>query len=148
MITVSGGPDPYASFRFVVSIDGFTQGIFTDCTLPSIEWDVQEIKEGGLNTYTHQLPGRRKGAKVTLKRGLIRDSMLAWYTEIMGERFAIARKRVDITLLDSRRRPVLKWSCSEAYPTKWSGPELKSADSSVAAETLELACAAVTFQRL
>ena len=68
--------DPHLGFRFGVVIEGIPQGIFTECTLPNIEWETQEIKEGGLNTYTHQLPGRRKGAKVTLKKGLLKESIL------------------------------------------------------------------------
>jgi len=139
--------DPHASFRFAVQISGITEAIFTECTLPNIEWDVQEIKEGGLNTYTHQLPGRRKGAKITLKNGLVRDSLLNWYSQMMSERFENVRKDIDIILFDSQHRPVIKWSCSGAYPTKWTGPNLKTADSSVATQTLELACAAVTFER-
>ena len=147
MISLPSGLEPHASFRFLVEIAGITQGVFTDCTLPNIEWDVQEIKEGGLNTYTHQLPGRRKGAKVTLKKGLVKEGLLDWYSDMMSERFASARKTVDITLLDARHRPVIKWSCAGAYPTKWTGPDLKTGDNSVATQTLELACSAVTFER-
>ena len=139
--------DPHASFRFAVEISGITEGIFTDCTLPNIEWDVQEIKEGVLNTYTHQLPGRRKGAKITLKKGLIRDSLLSWYSDMMSERLRNIRKDVDIILFDSEHHPVIKWSCFGAYPTKWTGPELKTSENAVATQTLELACSAVTFER-
>jgi phage tail-like protein len=114
--------------------------------MPSIEWETKEVKEGGLNTYVHQLPVRRKPSKVTLKRGLIRDAFLDWYTEIMNEDFTNARKTVDITLFDSQHNAVLKWTCQKAYPIKWSGPDLKAGDNAVATETLELACAAVTFE--
>jgi phage tail-like protein len=147
MVSGPHSRDPHASFRFAVEIAGITEAIFTDCTLPNIEWDVQEIKEGGLNTYTHQLPGRRKGAKITLKNGLVRDSLLNWYSDMMSERFENTRKNVDIILFDSMHRPVIKWSCAEAYPTKWTGPDLKTAENAVATQTLELACAAVTFER-
>ena len=139
-------PDPHAYFRFIVEVSGITQGVFTDCTLPNIEWETQEIKEGGLNTYTHQLPGRRKGTKITLKKGLVRDELLEWYSDMMSERFEGVRKTVDITLFDSEHGPVIKWSCEKAYPVKWTGPDLKTQDSAIATQTLELACAAVTFE--
>jgi phage tail-like protein len=139
--------DPHPGFRFIVEIEGIAQGIFTDCTLPDIAWDVQEIKEGGLNTFTHQLPGRRKGAKITLKKGLVREALLDWYSDMMSERFTNTRKTVDITLLNSTHRPVIRWICADAYPTKWTGPTLKTSDSAIATQTLELACAEVTFVR-
>jgi phage tail-like protein len=144
---LSSIPDPHASFRFVVEIAGITQGVFTDCTLPNIEWETQEIKEGGLNTFTHSLPGRRKGAKITLKKGLVRDELLDWYADMMSERFRDSRKTVDITLFNSTHGAVIKWSCEKAYPTKWTGPELKTQENAVATQTLELACASVTFER-
>ena len=139
--------DPHATFRFVVSIRGMTVGVFTDCTLPNIEWEVQEVKEGGLNNYIHQLPGRRKAAKITLKKGLIRDAILDWYSDVMGQRFRRMRKTVDITLYSALHRPIIKWSCAKAYPTKWTGPDLKTAENTVATHTLELACAEVTFEK-
>jgi phage tail-like protein len=139
--------DPHVSFRFVVEIDGIRQGVFTDCTLPNIEWESQEIKEGGLNTYTHQLPGRRKGAKIVLKKGLIRDALLDWYGDMMSERFEGVRKTVNITLFNAQHGAVIKWSCENAYPTKWSGPDLKTQDNAIATQTLELACAGVTFEK-
>lgn len=142
-----GNQDPHANFRFLVEVSGIPQGIFTECTLPNIEWETQEIKEGGLNTYTHQLPGRRKGAKITLKKGIIKEEMLTWYSDMMSERFAETRKIVDITLFNALHEPVIKWSCAQAYPTKWTGPDLKTQDNAVATQTLELACAGVTFEQ-
>jgi phage tail-like protein len=139
--------DPHASFRFMIEIGGVPHGVFTECTLPSIEWETQEIKEGGQNTYTHQLPSRRKGTKITLKKGLVKEELLAWYADMMSERFEEIRKTVDITLFDATHKPVIKWSCADAYPTKWSGPDLKTQDNAVATQTLELACASITFEQ-
>lgn len=134
--------DIHSSFRFVVKIDGITQAAFTECTLPSIEWDVQEIKEGGLNSYTHQLPGRRKGAKVILKRGIGTGDLLDWYKKVMGQEWT--RRPVTITLLDVAHERVMDWNIADAYPIKWSGPQLSADSNTVAVETLELACGEVT----
>ena len=42
--------NPLATFRFTVDIGGDKWvGVFTECSLPAIEWDVEEIKEGGRN---------------------------------------------------------------------------------------------------
>ncbi len=143
-------PDPYASFRFQVDIDnksGFT-GIFTECKLPDVEWDIQEMKEGGLNSFTHQLPGRRKSTKVTLKNGLATKGVLMeWYANIMDEDFDKFLKSVTITLLDSNHQPVMRWNISNAYPSKLTWPELKSSDNVVAIQTLELACGEVTIDK-
>ncbi len=94
-----------AAFRFVIDVDGSTQGAFTECTLPVIEWDVEEVKEGGLNTFTHQLPGRRKGAKITLKHGVGTSELMDWYIDTMNETFT--RKPLTVTLLNSQFESVV-----------------------------------------
>jgi phage tail-like protein len=135
----------HAAFRFVVDVDGKRQGVFTECTLPSIEWDVEEVKEGGLNVYTHQLPGRRKGVKLTLKNGVGTDDLVEWYVNTMSEKFA--RKTVTLALLDAKYNAVMTWEIQGAYPVKWTGPQLKSSDNSIAIQTLELACGEITVTR-
>jgi phage tail-like protein len=130
-----------AAFRFVVDVDGERQAAFTECTLPSIELDVEELKEGGLNSYTHQLPGRRKSARITLKNGVGKSNLLGWYIESLVK--PVMRKRFTITLLDPQFKPVMVWNIQEAYPVKWSGPNLKSDDNTIAIQSLELVCGEV-----
>ncbi|MBP8000198.1 MAG: phage tail protein [Chloroflexi bacterium] len=139
--------DVYPGFRFVVTISDITGAVFTECTLPTIEWDLQEVKEGGLNSYVHQLPGLRKATKITLKRGLVKEGLLDWYMAMMSGDFTSARRAVTITLMNSMREPVMSWNIVGAYPTKWTGPQLKSDDNTIAVETLELACGEVTVVR-
>ena len=131
-----------AAFRFIVEVDGQAQAAFTECTLPSIELEVQELKEGGQNSYIHQLPGRRKAAKVSLKNGVGKSSLLDWYIESLTK--PVARKKFTITLLDPKLEPVVAWTMDEAYPVKWSGPSLKSSDNTIAIQTLDLVCGDVT----
>lgn len=132
------------AFRFVVSVAGEAQAAFTECTLPAIEWEIQEVKEGGLNTYTHQLPGRRKAAKVILKNGVGKSELLAWYTETMGETFT--RKDITVTLFDAQLKQVAAWTMAKAYPVKWTGPQFKSDDNAIAIQTLEFAGGEVTYE--
>ena len=132
----------HAVFRFVVDVDGTPYGAFTECTLPTIEWEIEEVKEGGLNTFTHQLPGRRKGAKITLKNGVGASDLVNWYIDTMSEQFT--RRPLTISLLDSQKNTVLSWHVADAYPVKWAGPQLKSSENSVAIQTLELACGEIT----
>lgn len=133
------------AFRFLVMIDGSPMGAFTECALPNIEWEVEEIKEGGLNTYIHQLPSRRKSTKITLKNGIgVTQALLDWYTQSMNE--SITRRKITIQLLDSKLNAIVTYEIENAYPLKWTGPQLKSDDNSVAIQSLELACGEITVQ--
>jgi len=136
-----------AAFRFVVNVDGIDLGAFTECTLPTIEWDVEEVKEGGLNAYIHQLPGRRKSAKITLKNGIgVANFVLDWYSKNLLEKFG--RHKVTITLYNSIMIPKMVLHIEGAYPIKWTGPNLKSDDNTIAIQTLEMACGEMTLVTL
>ncbi|NLX36844.1 MAG: phage tail protein [Chloroflexi bacterium] len=137
--------EAYPAFRFAVQIEGVTEAMFTECTLPSLEVDVREQLEGGYNDGTHLLPGRVKRGTVALKRGVARQSaLLRWYNEVMQGQIAKSRRQVSVLLLDSLGETVLRWDFVGAYPTKWSGPTLNSGSKELAVETLELGFENVT----
>jgi len=132
--------EAYPAYRFAVQIEGVTEAVFTECTLPSLEVEVQEQFEGGFNDGTHLLPGRVKKGTITLKRGLARQSaLLRWYNEVMQGQLAKSRRQVSVLLLDSLGAPVMRWDFGGAYPVKWSGPALNTGSRELAIETLELA---------
>jgi len=135
------GPPIFAvpGFRYVVAIGGNPMAAFTECTLPSLELDVLEVKEGGLNTYVHQLPGPRKAAKVTLKNGVgLTKSLLPFY--VMAMNGVVVRLEVTVTLMNPLFMPVLVLHLRQAIPVRWTGPELKAGENTVAIQTFELAC--------
>ena len=142
--------EPIATFRFGVAVGNNRDfvGMFTECKLPDVEWEIQELKEGGRNDYIHQLPGQRKASRVTLKHGLTKQFILLdWYSQMMSENFQDYMKTVTISLVDSQGHTVMTWNLQNAYPVKVTWPELKTGDNTVAIQTLELACGRVEFER-
>ena len=133
-----------AAFRFVVKVGNEDQAVFTECTLPVLELEAEQVKEGGLNTYVHQLPGRRKAATVSLKNGVGKSQLVAWYLEVLAGSFS--RKPVTVTLYRGNHEPAATWSISDAFPLKWTGPQLKTDSNTVAIQTLDLACGAISVE--
>ena len=131
-----------AAFRFVVSIEGEGQAAFTECTLPTVELDVEPVKEGGLNTFVHQLPAQRKPAKLSLMNGVGKSSLLDWFMESMSG--TPTRKNLTVSLLNAEKEAVMIWQINDAFPTRWVGPQLQSSANTIAIQTLELACGEVT----
>ena len=135
-----------ASFRFVVNIDGEAVGAFTECTLPTIEWEMEEIKEGGLNSAVHQLPGHLKSSTITLKNGIgIVDNLLAWCVDAMNQKFT--RRGVTVKMYNAFKETVMTWSIKDALPKRWSAPQLQADSNTVAIQTLELICGEVTVEK-
>jgi phage tail-like protein len=126
------------AFRFVVVVGNEALAAFTECTLPVIDWEIQEVKEGGLNTHVHHLPGMRKSARLSLKNGVGRSELWTWCTNTMAEKFE--RKTIEVQLLDVQSNAFAVWRIGDAYPIKWTGPQLKSDASAIAIQTIEFAC--------
>ena len=132
-------PEAHPAFRFVVQIDDVDEAVFTECTLPSLEVEVEEEKEGGFNIGTHLLPGRVRRGTVTLKRGLTTSSaLLSWYKDVMMGLVIEARREVSVVLYDSEGSAVMRWDFHGVYPHKWSGPTLTTGSTELAIESLEL----------
>jgi len=135
--------DPMIAFKFRVEIDQIVEGYFTECSGLGVEREVEPLKEGGVNNYVHQLPGRLKYTNITLKRGMTTSEKLwEWFhtnTQDEEKFFQVKRLKVSITQLDLAGTPVKQWNLQSAYPVKWKGPDFKTDGSQVAVETLEIA---------
>jgi phage tail-like protein len=130
--------DPYASFNFLVEIEGLILGGFTEVNGLQVETVVLDYQEGGQNEYVHKLPGpARYPANLTLKRGLTDiETFWSWHQDVVAGK--IERKNGTIYLLDREGLPAMWWDFKQAYPVKWSGPELRAENGAVAVETVEL----------
>lgn len=138
----------HAAFRFAVQIGGITGAVFTECTLPTLEVEVLQQMEGGLNSAVHQIPGRVKMGKITLKRGVTTSSdLLLWYMDIAQGRIQDSQRDISIVMYDSQSQKVLCWNFGSAFPIKWTGPNFVSGDSRVAIETLELAYQSMSVEK-
>jgi len=132
------GPDGKPGCRFYVQVDGWTQAVFTEVSGLAMEMAVEDVEEGGLNSFCQRRPGRVKTSNLTLKRGLTNsDDFLKWTREV--SRGKIEKKNISVVLYNLNGTESMRWEFLQAYPVKWSGPQFKADDNAVAVETLELA---------
>ncbi len=140
MARVHHSPDTVMGlgFNFVVEFDGTIKGMFTECTGLGVSVAVEKYEEGGLNTYTHQLPGRATYSNITFKQPIfVAAELYDWLLKIVkGEE---ARQNLSIFVNDSFGGRVRSWQLKGAFPVKWTGPSLKADANEAAIETLEIA---------
>jgi len=131
--------EPALTLFFTVTIDGYgTLGNWSKCEGLTVEYDVHEYNEGGLNSYVHRLPGRAKYQNIKLTRPLDPDSSkVAEWLSGVGTTFG--RETAEIAVLDPSGAVVASWSIIDVVPVRWTGPSLDIDASSVATESLELA---------
>ena len=135
--------DPYVHLRFSVELNHVSMALFTECSALTIETETFEYQEGGENTFTHKLPTRTKYGNITLKRGLDESQELYnWYLRNVNLRNVsgqVERQNISIVLYDIHGKIVRHWDLRDAYPCKWTGPDLRADAGAVAVETVEFA---------
>lgn len=130
--------DPYAGFNFLVEIDGITKAAFSECSGLSTDTDPIEYREGSEDITVRKIPGLKKFANISLKRGMTTDLELwNWRKTVLDG--LTDRKSGSIVLLNEAREEVLRWNFKEGWPSKWEGPSLNATGNEIAIETLEIA---------
>jgi phage tail-like protein len=139
--------DPYQAFNFVVEVEGILAGGFSECTGLQAEIESATYPEGGVNEYVHQFWGRTKYPALVLRRGVTSiDALWSWYAEVAQGK--IERKNGTIYLLDRQHHSVMAWNFSQAFPVKWTGPELRADSATVAFESVELVHRGLSWKRV
>jgi|SRR5579859_4951851 len=131
--------DPVLTYNFAVEMGSVIVAGFNQVSGLQAEIEIQEYREGGVNGYIHRRAGPTKyPSNLILKRGITDSRELwSWYCDVINGR--IKRRPVTIVLMNSSGTESCRWKLQNAYPVKWTGPELKATASEVAIETLELA---------
>lgn len=156
-------PDNFLGQKFFVEVDGLLVAGFSECSAVTIETEIEEYKEGGLNIYTHKLPTRTKYGNITLKRGIDPGQDLYWWymdsiggnthRQIVieghetenGKKSEATGKNVSILIYNPEGIMVKQWDLRRAFPVKWTGPDLKAETGAAAIETLEFAHEGIIF---
>jgi phage tail-like protein len=133
--------DPLVGFNYVLELEGAVAGYFTECGGIGSEHEIIEHKvvDKQGHEIVRKIPGRLKFQDVTLKRGITSDMQIwKWRDDIIKGDVKTARKNVTITMLDRTYQPVAIWHFNNAWPSKVSGPQLKSDDNSFGVEELTI----------
>ncbi|MPZ49086.1 MAG: phage tail protein [Dehalococcoidia bacterium] len=129
--------------RFEVELGGSIVATFSECSGLGVTIQTEKLEEGGVNHTTRKLPGRTDFTNIVLKHGITHSTdLFDWLMRVMnGEK---ARQNVSIRVFGwepsgSALAEMVSWQFSNAFPVKWTGPQLQATGNAIAVETLELA---------
>ena len=133
---------PLLNYRYRVEIAGLVVAGFSEVSGLEQEIQTEEFQEGG-SDFIHHFPKGIKHANLILKRGLsTSDELRKWYQAVVkAVSYGSAipkRSTIYITLITPTGEEGVRFYIKEAYPIKWSGPQLSANGSEIAIETLEL----------
>lgn len=144
--------DPFLSHKFLVMIQGLFVAGFSEVAGLQAETEIEEVREGGVNDYVHKLPKGTKYQNITLKKGMtISNDLWNWHRDVVSGK--IKRRTIYVILQNTKGIGLLDWDYSnmyqivDAFPVRWSGPDLRSDGNAVALETLEFAHHGITKHR-
>src|SRR5438045_1959863 len=94
--------DPYLGLNYWIQLGQVNIAGFTECSPLTIETEVYEYAEGGLNGYKHKLPVRQKYSNITLKRGIDDGhDLFHWYQSTV--RHEIIRQDISIVVYNQAK---------------------------------------------
>ncbi len=149
----SGSAYPLTKMNFLVTVDGVAgTAAFSEVTGIEATVDVIEFRQGNSGSLAPvKMPGLVKHGNVTLKMGYILASPFkTWCMECVSEiRGQIPRNNVTIELIDINAGApsqlvtssvgARQWTLTNAWVTKYNGPDLDAKTSDVAIESVEIA---------
>lgn len=133
---------PPVGFHFLVVFELFPQtpqdARFHEVSGLDVDITMEEVKEGGQNRFTHQLPVRTKYADITLKRGLFFGSGIRLWCNNAIQNFVFVPVNVLISLLNEQHVPLQSWHVVNAIPKKLTVSGLNAQENAIVVETLVL----------
>ncbi len=128
--------DPLRGFRFRIEAQGLDRGGVMSVGGLERSTETEPYREGGVNDYDIQLITKSTQATLVLKRGLLDTWFWDWHEDVVSG--SIERRTVSIILMDEVGEEAWRWICTDALPTKWTGPELDAGANAIAMESVEL----------
>lgn len=143
-----GEGDASASYTFQIEIEGVPIAQFKEVGGISSEVQVIEHRENKLKgiPVMKKLPGSRKFADLSLKRGKTKDTELwKWHKQVTDGDIDGARKNGSIVLYDYKRGEIGRYNFTAGWPSKVSIGNLTAQGNEILIEECTIAHEGIEF---
>ncbi len=125
----NGREDPLTGCQFSLEVQGVLKGHFTEVSGLGSEHEIIEHKvvdEKG-HDFVMKIPGRMKYGDITLKRGITSSmDVWDWRKQVEDGDVEGARASGSVIMYDQNYTEVARWNFENGWPSKVTGPSLKS----------------------
>ncbi|MEJ3746402.1 phage tail protein [Actinomycetes bacterium KLBMP 9797] len=134
--------DAFATHRFQVELGKARVESVQEVSGLTVELDAIEVNQvTPTGEYIiRKIPGARKGGEVTVTRGLDKSSAFTSWIKDTFEKGAIdaARQNISIIIVNAANDQQRRFDLTNAWVSKWEGPNLKAGDPTPATEKVTI----------
>ena len=133
--------DALIGSRFGLEVDGVEMSYFQSASGFSNESSLVDdvVSMGNGTQVIRKQPGDLTWGPLTLTRGVTSDMALwTWRKEVIDGGTGSMRRNISLVMFNHSSEEVARYNFERAWPSKWTGPDVKSDDASVVIETLEI----------
>ncbi|MEW2581661.1 phage tail protein [Streptomyces syringium] len=142
--------DTFSSSTFAIELGKFQVETVQDVSGLTLEQDVVEVRQVSATgeLIVRKQPGARKTGEITITRGMDKSTAFTdWIkTTLVNADLDSARQNITIALKDAQKQTVRRIHLSNAWASRWEGPQLGAANSGNATEQVTITYEDITVE--
>ncbi|MBP2406150.1 T4-like virus tail tube protein gp19 [Streptomyces netropsis] len=142
--------DTFSSSTFAIELGKFQVETVQDVSGLTLEQDVVEVRQVSATgeLIVRKQPGARKTGEITITRGMDKSTAFTdWIkTTLVNADLDSARQNITIALKDAQKQTVRRIHLSNAWASRWEGPQLGAANSGIATEQVTITYEDITVE--
>ncbi len=142
--------DTFSSSTFAVELGKFQVETVQDVSGLTLEQDVVEVRQVSATgeLIVRKQPGARKSGEITITRGMDKSTAFTDWIKatLVNADLDSARQNITIALKDAQKQTVRRIHLTNAWASRWEGPQLGAANSGIATEQVTITYEDITVE--
>ncbi|GHF06794.1 MULTISPECIES: phage tail protein [Streptomyces] len=142
--------DTFSSNTFAIELGKFQVETVQDVSGLTLEQDVVETRQVSATgeLIVRKQPGARKTGEITITRGMDKSTAFTDWIKatLVDADLAGARQNITIALKDAQKQTVRRIHLTNAWASRWEGPQLGAANSGTATEQVTVTYEDITVE--
>ncbi|MEU5537418.1 phage tail protein [Streptomyces sp. NPDC020362] len=142
--------DTFSSSTFAIELGKFQVETVQDVSGLTLEQDVVETRQVSATgeLIVRKQPGARKTGEITIVRGMDKSTAFTDWIKatLVNADLDSTRQNITIALKDAKKQTVRRIHLTNAWASRWEGPQLGAADSGTATEQVTITYEDITVE--
>ncbi|MGW7578576.1 phage tail protein [Streptomyces sp. NPDC054765] len=142
--------DTFSSSTFAIELGKFQVETVQEVSGLTLEQDVVEVRQVSATgeLIVRKQPGSRRTGEITITRGMDKSTAFTDWIKatLVNADLDSARQNITISLKDAQKQTVRRIHLTNAWASRWEGPQLGAANSAIATEQVTITYEDITVE--